>query len=292
METFLYSTSGFLSLVLEKSSLKLSQLLRIPATVGVIVSNLPIHSHLNAPRRDGGAESQDLRSYPRIRLRWHSGAYRPRCTTRSADCWRTSRWLDHGRYALHAHLTQTCFQLLSGYSPNGAFSEYFVTRADFVVPIPESWSFEEAAQLGICPYTALQALYESLEGLPTPDCPTTDNEPILIYGASTAVGLFAMQFAKLAGLRVLATASPANFELVKKFGADDVFDYRDPGVVKEIKNATGGKLTTAVDCVATEQTISLVIGAISEEGGQVATVLPVESTRENVRVKFSLIFEW
>jgi hypothetical protein len=47
-------------------------------------------------------------------------------------------------------------------------SEYVVVRAELeVVPIPDGWSFEEAAQLGVAPLTALQCLHETLE-LPLP----------------------------------------------------------------------------------------------------------------------------
>jgi NADPH:quinone reductase-like Zn-dependent oxidoreductase len=46
----------------------------------------------------------------------------------------------------------------------------------------------------------------------------------LVYGGSTAVGMFAVQLAKLAGYKVVATASPKNFDLVKSYGADEVVD--------------------------------------------------------------------
>lgn len=46
----------------------------------------------------------------------------------------------------------------------------------------------------------------------------------LVYGGSTAVGMFAVQLAKLAGYKVIATASEKNFDLVKSYGADEVVD--------------------------------------------------------------------
>ncbi|KAH9967149.1 chaperonin 10-like protein [Russula dissimulans] len=58
--------------------------------------------------------------------------------------------------------------VLGGILPNGAFAEYLVTLADFVVHVPDTWSFEDAAQLGIAPLTALRVLYEMLE-LPEPN---------------------------------------------------------------------------------------------------------------------------
>ena len=45
-----------------------------------------------------------------------------------------------------------------------------------------------------------------------------------IYGGSSSVGQYAIQLAKLSGYKVATVASPHNFELVKNFGADVVFD--------------------------------------------------------------------
>jgi NADPH:quinone reductase-like Zn-dependent oxidoreductase len=107
--------------------------------------------------------------------------------------------------------------------PNGAFSEYVVADAELqLVPIPPGWSFEEAAQLGVAPLTALQCLHETLE-LPSPfeSEATAGAEPlqrrrtILIWGGASAVGQCAIQFAKLGGPRVIMTASPKNFGLVR-----------------------------------------------------------------------------
>jgi NADPH:quinone reductase-like Zn-dependent oxidoreductase len=174
----------------------------------------------------------------------------------------------------------------------GSFAEYLITPADFVVHIPDSWSFEDASQLGMAPLTALQALYESLSGLPTPSAPTTDSTPILIYGASSSVGIFATQFAKLAGMRVFATASRNNFDMVKAFGADEVYDYKDSDVSSQIKKASNGQLKLAVDCISQAQSPQIVANALSDDGGHVAAVLPYDSVRTGVPVKFSLIYEW
>ena len=41
-----------------------------------------------------------------------------------------------------------------------------------------------------------------------------------------SVGMFAVQLVHAAGYKIVATCSPRNFELVKSFGADAVFDVR------------------------------------------------------------------
>jgi NADPH-dependent curcumin reductase CurA len=57
---------------------------------------------------------------------------------------------------------------------------------------------------------------------------------VLIWGGSSSVGLAAIQLAVASGLRVIATSSPANFELVKSMGAEEVFDYRSASAASDI----------------------------------------------------------
>ena len=165
------------------------------------------------------------------------------------------------------------------------------------MPIPGGWSFEEAAQLGVAPLTALQCLHETLE-LPSPFEATTTGIPtaaaqtqrtILIWGGASALGQYAIQFAKLGGLRVVTTASSKNFDLVKGLGADEVFDYRDEGVVEKIRVATGNALDIAFDTISEGKTPAQVTGAIGDKGGKVACVLPYESPRRTVKVTFSIL---
>ncbi len=184
---------------------------------------------------------------------------------------------------------------ISAVQANGAFSEYLVADAELqVVPIPGGWSFEEAAQLGVAPFTALQCLHETLE-LPSPfDARSIAEQPqrtILIWGGASAVGQYAIQFAKLGGLRVLTTASSKNFDLVKGLGADEVFDYRDEGVVEKIRAATGNALDIAIDAISEGKTPTQVTGAIGDKGGKVAIVLPYESPRPTVKVTFRMVPE-
>jgi NADPH:quinone reductase-like Zn-dependent oxidoreductase len=160
-----------------------------------------------------------------------------------------------------------------------------------VVPIPDGWSFEDAAQLGVAPLTALQCLHETLE-LPSPFEAKAHGNPqrtILIWGGASSVGQYAIQFSKLGGLRVLTTASPKNFGLVKGLGADSVFDYRDEDVVQKIRAAAGNALEIALDTISEGKTPEQVTSAIGDKGGKVAIILPYESPRPDVKVVFSML---
>lgn len=117
------------------------------------------------------------------------------------------------------------------------------------IRIPNTVSFEEAATWP--PDTVGEGMY-SHDGLllPWPNNPSKDNFPVLIYGASNNIGLWAVQYAELSGLRVLATCSENNFEAVKQLGADEHFDYRDEKWGENIKAATNRQLKYAFDCVS------------------------------------------
>ncbi|THH17162.1 hypothetical protein EW146_g3605 [Bondarzewia mesenterica] len=181
--------------------------------------------------------------------------------------------------------------LHGGTLPNGAFSEYVTADAERVLHIPDTWSFEDAAQLGVATYTTAQCLYESHTDLPTPLEPTSTPIPLLVWGGTSSVGQYVVQFAKLSGLYVITTASPKNFDLVKALGADEVFDYNDPEVSKKIKDSTQGKLTHAVDCISAGKTPVQISDALSDAGGTVAAILVYESPRPSVKVNFSLGYE-
>lgn len=79
---------------------------------------------------------------------------------------------------------------------DGAFGEYLVAKGDVQMKVPDNVSDEEAATLGVGISTIGQGMYQSL-GLPWPNEATKEKIPLLIYGGSTATGLFALQFAKL-----------------------------------------------------------------------------------------------
>ncbi|RDW72675.1 zinc-binding alcohol dehydrogenase family protein [Aspergillus mulundensis] len=172
---------------------------------------------------------------------------------------------------------------------DGAFAEYIVAKGDIQMRIPENLGFEEAATLGVGIMTVGQGLYQSLGlGLPGQRKESETSEPILIYGGSTATGTLAIQFAKLSGYRVLTTCSPHNFDLVKKLGADEVYDYRDPGAAAKIREATGDKLRLVFDTISLEPSAKFCEQAISTSGGEYSALLSVKVDRENVRSRSTL----
>jgi NADPH:quinone reductase-like Zn-dependent oxidoreductase len=61
-------------------------------------------------------------------------------------------------------------------------------------------------------------------------------QSVVIHAASGGVGTFAVQLAKLAGARVIASTSSRNIGLVKSLGADEVIDYHSEDFSARVKN--------------------------------------------------------
>ncbi|KAB8205981.1 Alcohol dehydrogenase GroES-like domain protein [Aspergillus parasiticus SU-1] len=172
---------------------------------------------------------------------------------------------------------------------DGAFAEYIVAKGDVQIRIPDNLSFQEAATLGVGISTVGQGLYQSLK-LALPSEPIKEPEPILIYGGSTATGTLAIQFAKLSGYTVLTTCSPHNFDLVKRLGADAVFDYKDPNSAAEIRKYTNNNLKLVFDTISLKASSEYCEQAISTEGGDYGVLLFTSIERENVTTRHTLAY--
>src|SRR4029079_2565597 len=99
-----------------------------------------------------------------------------------------------------------------------ATAEYCVARHSAVVPKPRSLTHTEAATVPIGALTAWQGLFDHAKLRP--------GERVLVHGGAGAVGVFAVQLAKLHGARVTATASARDLDFVTSLGAEQVIDYR------------------------------------------------------------------
>jgi len=100
----------------------------------------------------------------------------------------------------------------------GGFAEYIALPGQSVATKPENLTWISAAALPVAGITAWQALFDvgHLEG----------GQTVLIHAAAGGVGSFAVQFAKLRGAKVIATASAGNQEYLRALGADVLVDYK------------------------------------------------------------------
>ncbi|KAI9731740.1 MAG: hypothetical protein M1834_004529 [Cirrosporium novae-zelandiae] len=129
-----------------------------------------------------------------------------------------------------------------------AFQEYTVLQANLASPIPSTLSYENAAVLPLGLSTAASGLFQkdylALQHPSVPPKPT--GKALLIWGGATSVGSNGIQLAVAAGYEVITTASPKNFDYVKKLGASQAFDYHSKTIVDELVAALNGKIVAGV----------------------------------------------
>ena len=107
---------------------------------------------------------------------------------------------------------------LGGGFVDGVLAERIVVPAASAVPFPNEWSFEEASAYPCAGVTAWNSLFGG-RGL-------RPGETILVQGTG-GVSTFALQFARLAGARVIATSSSDDkLAQTRKLGADAGINYR------------------------------------------------------------------
>jgi NADPH2:quinone reductase len=166
----------------------------------------------------------------------------------------------------------------------GTAGEWTVVPADRAAPLPDNASFELGASLGVPALTAHYCLFS--------DGPI-DGQTVLIAGGAGAVGHFAINLSKRAGVRVIATVSSAEkAALAEQAGADVVVNYREPGAAERI-----GAVDRIIE-VALGANLELDL-AVAHAGTTVVTyaaeasnpVLPVRACMSaNVTLKFVLLY--
>ncbi len=133
----------------------------------------------------------------------------------------------------------------------GAFQLLTVVRENMAALIPDGMSFTDAAVLPLGLGTAACGLFEADQlALVYPSLhPEPAGQAVLVWGGSSSVGCNGIQLAIAAGYEVLATASPRNFDLLRRLGASEVFDYHDDGAIGAIVAALSGKtIAGALHC--------------------------------------------
>jgi NADPH2:quinone reductase len=117
----------------------------------------------------------------------------------------------------------------------GGYAEYAVADWGRVSPMPAGFTFEQAATLPVAVNTMHDALITNGRLKP--------GESVLIQGASSGVGLMALQIAKLTGARLVigTSTNAARRGRLKEFGADLAIDTSNPAWPDEALKATDGK---------------------------------------------------
>ncbi|SCU80290.1 LAMI_0B01574g1_1 [Lachancea mirantina] len=155
---------------------------------------------------------------------------------------------------------------------NGAFAEYSALDSKLAIKLPLKpantsvvpegpvTTFEAAASLPISLFTAAAVIEGNFKNKQVwePKEPQHDF-PILIWGGATGVGQFLIQLAKRfhGYTKIIAVASKKHEQILKEYGADELFDYHDKDVIEHIKSRYP-EIPHLVDAVSNEDTIKQV----------------------------------
>lgn len=160
---------------------------------------------------------------------------------------------------------------------DGMLAEYVVLHEDGLVHVPAHLTDAEAAALPCAAVTAWNALFHSGN--------LKAGETVLVQGTG-GVSIFALQFAKIAGARVIATSSSdEKLEKVKQLGASEIINYKQTpkwgknareltdseGVDLVVEVGGSGTLNESLRAVRIGGQISL-IGVLSGGSGEISTV--------------------
>ena len=118
-----------------------------------------------------------------------------------------------------------------GETENGVQAEYVVLNHENIFQKPKHLSFIEAASMPLVFMTSYQMLIERAGLL--------KDETVLIYGATSGIGMAAIQIAKDVGAKIIATVGDeSKVEYAINLGADYVINHNDSDMLQKIKNIT------------------------------------------------------
>jgi NADPH:quinone reductase-like Zn-dependent oxidoreductase len=151
----------------------------------------------------------------------------------------------------------------------GTAAEYVAIDSARAAPLPAAADFDAGACLGIPAMTAHRCVFA--DGPVAGQC-------VLVTGGAGRVGWYAIQWARTAGARVIATASrSADEQACREAGAEAVVNHREPGWGERVKAANGGAPVDRVVEVEFGGNLPEVLACI-RTGGTIATYASTQVT--------------
>jgi NADPH:quinone reductase-like Zn-dependent oxidoreductase len=145
-----------------------------------------------------------------------------------------------------------------GETMNGTHAELIAMPRDYVHPIPDALSFEEAAAFPLVFVTAYRMLVTRAR--------LQEGEWVLVWGIGGGVATAALTIGKALGARVVVTSSSdAKLARARELGADAVVNHETEEVAAVVKDVTGGGAHIVVDDVG-EATWRRTLDAARPEG--------------------------
>ncbi len=133
------------------------------------------------------------------------------------------------------------FRILGEHRP-GTLAEYVVVPAASLARIPDGIDWPEAAAFPLATLTAWRMLMTRAQ--------VRSGETVLVWGAGGGVAQAAIQIAKRAGARIIATSStPEKLALASRLGAEITLNHLTEDVSRRVRDLTGSGADVVVDCV-------------------------------------------
>ena len=110
----------------------------------------------------------------------------------------------------------------------GAYAEYALASAAMVSNKPISLTCVEAASLPVVCVTAWQALFDQAQ--------LKAGQTVVIHGAAGNVGSYAVQLARRAGIKTIATVATDDIPLILDLGANTVVDYQTQRFEEQVRD--------------------------------------------------------
>lgn len=173
---------------------------------------------------------------------------------------------------------------------SGTSAQYIILPAALAVPLPQKLNWAQGACLGIPVMTAHRCLFSDgpIRGM-----------TVLVTGGAGVVGHYAVQLARWAGARVIATvSSPEKAAHARKGGAHATIDYRTENVAERIDALTAGRgvdrvvdVELGVNLPTYEKALrpAAVIATYAAAAAQEA-VLPTRLRQRNVTVRMVFVY--
>jgi NADPH2:quinone reductase len=147
----------------------------------------------------------------------------------------------------------------------GTYAELNLVRAAIVARKPKNLDHYTAAAVPLAGGTAWEGIMRRLQ--------VRLGETVLIHGGAGGVGSFAVQLAKAAGARVLASASTANQQTLKDLGVDNPVDYQKEDPIEASLQLTGSSGVDAVFDTVGKDLVGRSLRA-TRPFGRIACILP------------------
>jgi NADPH:quinone reductase-like Zn-dependent oxidoreductase len=162
----------------------------------------------------------------------------------------------------------------------GAYAEYALAEAARLALKPATLDHVRAAAVPVIAVTAWQMLFEHAR--------VAAGQRVLVHGAAGNVGAYAVQLARRAGARVIATAGAADLGYVRDLGADEAIDFR----TARFEAALGGEVDAVIDLVGgvvQERSLAILKPGTGVLVSAVSQPDQGQADRRGVRARFMLV---